>query len=139
LWGWRNIKTLIAWTADVNRLGVQAAVALGGRQRNNSVLCEPRTWRSNGRCGTEEEGDFLRRKRADHAFFHSEVDLCQDRENNPTCLCWHPTQNVIAIGWVSGVVTLVNVATEKSKDEPGPVEAPLQTILFNEGGGRMVG
>ncbi len=56
----------------------------------------------------------------------------------PTALDWHPTQGILAIGWENGTITLWNDDTKNAKEEPSIHKDPVNLVMYNPSGTRMV-
>ena len=59
------------------------------------------------------------------------------RQFDPSVLDWHPKMPILAIGWTSGAVTLVNMKSKRPKEESNYHQSPILKLQYNENGDRM--
>lgn len=56
----------------------------------------------------------------------------------PTCLAWHPTRKVLAVGWMNGEVTLWNEHHTERHEAPAFHQAGITCMMWNGTGSRLI-
>lgn len=59
------------------------------------------------------------------------------RPFHPVSMSWHPKQPILAVGWVTGVVSLCNIKSTRSKEEGNYHQSAVLRTMFNDSGDRM--